>query len=163
MGRPWRVCSLSCGFQHPPRQPHVFVSQHGTRGRLVAVCRLCLRRAPPAASWKWRESFVCPCGEVEPGDRPGNGASQRCAAAGMEGVASRRWTPSLCLLPALQPKEIKEIRDFLTTARRKDAASVKVMTLKNATKFKIRCSRVRGPCQRPWRHCTACPSPADIA
>ncbi len=43
-----------------------------------------------------------------------------------------------------QPKEIKEIRDFLTTARRKDAVKVKVMALKNATKFKIRCSRVRG-------------------
>ncbi len=50
-------------------------------------------------------------------------------------------SPSLPLRP--QPKEIKEIRDFLTTARRKDAKSVKVMALKTATKFKIRCSRVR--------------------
>ncbi len=35
-----------------------------------------------------------------------------------------------------------EIRDFLQTARRKDAASVKIMQKKNLTKFKIRCSRV---------------------
>jgi hypothetical protein len=52
--------------------------------------------------------------------------------------------PNHCPL-LLQPKEIKEIRDFLTTARRKDAKSVKVMALKTATKFKIRCSRVRRP------------------
>jgi hypothetical protein len=52
------------------------------------------------------------------------------------------WCPPLHSLRP-QPKEIKEIRDFLTTARRKDAKSVKVMALKTATKFKIRCSRVR--------------------
>ena len=51
-----------------------------------------------------------------------------------------------------RPKEIKEIRDFLQTARRKDARSVKIMvkSVKTAnktskvTKFKIRCSKVRG-------------------
>lgn len=39
------------------------------------------------------------------------------------------------------PKRISEIRDFLQTARRKDAASVKIMQKKNLTKFKIRCSK----------------------
>ena len=47
-----------------------------------------------------------------------------------------------------RPKEIKEIRDFLQTARRKDARSVKIMTrvskskgVPSVTKFKIRCSK----------------------
>jgi large subunit ribosomal protein L38e len=48
------------------------------------------------------------------------------------------------------PKEIKEIRDFLQTARRKDAHKVKIMTKtketatgkkETTTKFKIRCSK----------------------
>jgi len=42
------------------------------------------------------------------------------------------------------PKEIKEIKEFLVTARRKDAKSVKVKKssrVKNQTKFKVRCSR----------------------
>lgn len=40
------------------------------------------------------------------------------------------------------PKEIKEIKDFLLTARRKDAKSVKIKKNKdNVTKFKVRCSR----------------------
>merc|ERR1711997_290854 len=41
------------------------------------------------------------------------------------------------------PKEIKEIKDFLLTARRKDAKSVKIMKSKRAdtVKFKVRCSR----------------------
>jgi hypothetical protein len=42
-----------------------------------------------------------------------------------------------------RPKEIREIRDFLTTARRKDAKSVKIAKVKGVTKFKIRCSKVR--------------------
>jgi hypothetical protein len=50
-----------------------------------------------------------------------------------------------------RPKEIKEIRDFLQTARRKDAHKVKIMTKtkegaggkkETITKFKIRCSKV---------------------
>ena len=40
------------------------------------------------------------------------------------------------------PKEIKDIRDFLQKARRKDARSVKIKKDANTTKFKIRCSRV---------------------
>merc|ERR1712212_325622 len=39
-------------------------------------------------------------------------------------------------------REIKEIKDFLLTARRKDAKSVKIMRKKdNTVKFKVRCSR----------------------
>ncbi|GBG33862.1 60S ribosomal protein L38 [Hondaea fermentalgiana] len=40
------------------------------------------------------------------------------------------------------PKEIKDIRDFLQTARRADAKKVTIKKdKKNKTKFKIRCSR----------------------
>jgi len=40
------------------------------------------------------------------------------------------------------PREIKEIKDFLLTARRKDAKSVKIMKKKDeSVKFKVRCSR----------------------
>lgn len=40
-----------------------------------------------------------------------------------------------------QPREITDIRDFLKTARRKDARSVKIKKATDGTKFKIRCSR----------------------
>ncbi|EGD80982.1 ribosomal protein L38 [Salpingoeca rosetta] len=39
------------------------------------------------------------------------------------------------------PKEIKEIKEFLMTARRKDAKTVKIMKTKGYVKFKVRCSR----------------------
>ncbi|KAI8909887.1 hypothetical protein PhCBS80983_g05751 [Powellomyces hirtus] len=39
------------------------------------------------------------------------------------------------------PKQIKEIKDFLTTARRKDAKSVKIKKNANEVKFKVRCSK----------------------
>eukprot|EP00441_Pelagodinium_beii_P022470 CAMPEP_0197654280 /NCGR_PEP_ID=MMETSP1338-20131121/38758_1 /TAXON_ID=43686 ORGANISM="Pelagodinium beii, Strain RCC1491" /NCGR_SAMPLE_ID=MMETSP1338 /ASSEMBLY_ACC=CAM_ASM_000754 /LENGTH=73 /DNA_ID=CAMNT_0043229695 /DNA_START=58 /DNA_END=279 /DNA_ORIENTATION=- len=39
------------------------------------------------------------------------------------------------------PKQISDIRDFLQTARRKDAKSVKIKKSKGIVKFKIRCSR----------------------
>ncbi|XP_057311773.1 60S ribosomal protein L38-like [Hydractinia symbiolongicarpus] len=43
---------------------------------------------------------------------------------------------------AIMPREIKEIKDFLLTARRKDAKSVKIMKKKDeSVKFKVRCSR----------------------
>lgn len=38
-------------------------------------------------------------------------------------------------------KELQEIREFLQTARRKDARNVKFMTKNKVTKFKIRCSK----------------------
>ena len=40
-----------------------------------------------------------------------------------------------------QPKQIHEIKDFLLTARRKDARSVRIKRAKGAVKFKVRCSR----------------------
>ncbi|KJE89915.1 60S ribosomal protein L38 [Capsaspora owczarzaki ATCC 30864] len=39
------------------------------------------------------------------------------------------------------PKQINEIKEFLLTARRKDATSVKIKKAKQYTKFKVRCSR----------------------
>jgi hypothetical protein len=50
--------------------------------------------------------------------------------------------PALAARPTHRPKEIKEIRDFLQTARRKDARSVKVMTQKDK---KVRCALRRRP------------------
>ena len=44
-------------------------------------------------------------------------------------------------LPALQPKQIQEIKEFLLTARRKDARSVKIKKTRGQTKFKVRCSK----------------------
>ena len=40
-----------------------------------------------------------------------------------------------------QPKQISEIKDFLHTARRKDARSVKIKKTSGVTKFKVRCSK----------------------
>ena len=37
----------------------------------------------------------------------------------------------------VQPKQIKEIKDFLLTARRKDASSVKIKKAPGVTKFKV--------------------------
>jgi large subunit ribosomal protein L38e len=45
------------------------------------------------------------------------------------------------MLCVLQPKQINEIKDFLLTARRKDARSVKIKKTGDVTKFKVRCSR----------------------
>lgn len=39
------------------------------------------------------------------------------------------------------PREIKEVKDFLIKARRKDARAVKIKKNPDNTKFKIRCSR----------------------
>ncbi|CAL5348033.1 unnamed protein product [Camellia sinensis] len=39
------------------------------------------------------------------------------------------------------PKQIHEIKDFLLTARRKDARSVKIKRSKDVVKFKVRCAR----------------------
>lgn len=43
--------------------------------------------------------------------------------------------------PSPQPRQIHEIKDFLLTARRKDAKSVKIKKTAEVTKFKVRCSR----------------------
>jgi large subunit ribosomal protein L38e len=42
---------------------------------------------------------------------------------------------------AAMPKQINEIKDFLLTARRVDAKSVKIKKARNCTKFKVRCSK----------------------
>ncbi|MDK2413523.1 60S ribosomal protein L38, partial [Aphanizomenon sp. 202] len=39
------------------------------------------------------------------------------------------------------PRQIMEIKDFLLTARRKDARSVRIKKNKHNVKFKVRCSR----------------------
>jgi hypothetical protein len=53
-------------------------------------------------------------------------------------LASDR-TPSVLLAwrCPIQPKQIKEIKDFLLTARRKDASSVKIKKAPGMTKFKV--------------------------
>ncbi|RVW20725.1 60S ribosomal protein L38 [Vitis vinifera] len=43
--------------------------------------------------------------------------------------------------PKTPPKQIHEIKDFLLTARRKDARSVKIKRSKDVVKFKVRCSK----------------------
>ena len=44
-------------------------------------------------------------------------------------------------MSVFQPREIKEIKDFLLKARRKDAKSVKIKKNPENVKFKVRCSR----------------------
>uniref|UniRef100_A0A1I8AAR5 Large ribosomal subunit protein eL38 n=1 Tax=Steinernema glaseri TaxID=37863 RepID=A0A1I8AAR5_9BILA len=39
------------------------------------------------------------------------------------------------------PRQIHEIKEFLVTARRKDAKSVKIQKNKENVKFKVRCSK----------------------
>ena len=46
--------------------------------------------------------------------------------------------------PSTMPKEIKDIKEFLLTARRKDAKSVKIKKNKTNVKFKV------GQCARSW-------------
>ncbi|CAN7056672.1 unnamed protein product, partial [Brassica rapa subsp. trilocularis] len=48
---------------------------------------------------------------------------------------------SLFIEAYVLPKQIHEIKDFLLTARRKDARSVKIKRSKDIVKFKVRCSR----------------------
>lgn len=45
------------------------------------------------------------------------------------------------LIYVTQPKQIHEIKDFLLTARRKDARSVKIKRSRDVVKFKVRCSK----------------------
>eukprot|EP00389_Voromonas_pontica_P008588 GDKH01013046.1.p1 GENE.GDKH01013046.1~~GDKH01013046.1.p1 ORF type:complete len:78 (-),score=31.62 GDKH01013046.1:96-329(-) len=39
------------------------------------------------------------------------------------------------------PKQVKDIKEFLNTARRKDAKSVKILKKDKQTKFKVRTAR----------------------
>lgn len=50
-------------------------------------------------------------------------------------------TEILCVCVCVQPKQIKEIKDFLLTARRKDARAVRIKKTGGRTKFKVRCSK----------------------
>uniref|UniRef100_G1U4G2 Large ribosomal subunit protein eL38 n=1 Tax=Oryctolagus cuniculus TaxID=9986 RepID=G1U4G2_RABIT len=56
-------------------------------------------------------------------------------------VASRRCSGEVLVRGLVaMPRKIEEIKDFLLTARRKDAKSVKIKN-KDNVKFKVRCSR----------------------
>ncbi|XP_042058271.1 60S ribosomal protein L38-like [Salvia splendens] len=47
----------------------------------------------------------------------------------------------LIKLELYHPKQIHEIKDFLLTARRPDATSVRIKKSKDVVKFKVRCSK----------------------
>ena len=51
------------------------------------------------------------------------------------------FPPSHVRTPGQQPRQIHEIKDFLLTARRKDARSVKIKKTDGVTKFKVRCTK----------------------
>ena len=52
-----------------------------------------------------------------------------------------RSVPIIDPFTRTQPKQINEIKDFLLTARRKAARSVKIKKTGTRTKFKVRCSK----------------------
>lgn len=58
-----------------------------------------------------------------------------------ENLICLSYTITVSLIKLRMPKEIKDIRDFLQKARRKDAKLVKIRKRPDTTKFKIRCSR----------------------
>jgi large subunit ribosomal protein L38e len=72
----------------------------------------------------------------------GSTAAKRCASFGSvfqtaaEVIRARRWSDR-----STMPKQISEIKDFLLTARRKDARSVKIKRSKDVVKFKVRCKK----------------------
>ena len=70
---------------------------------------------------------------VEHCDR--RGMSRTCV------VASSTYSALKQVGQPRKPKEIADIRDFLTKARRADAKLVKIRKRADNTKFKIRCSR----------------------
>jgi len=55
-------------------------------------------------------------------------------------IIRRNRTQERASFPTM-PKQIKEIKDFLLAARRKDAKVVKIKKSKGVTKFKVRCSK----------------------
>ena len=66
------------------------------------------------------------------------GSTSLGAAAAASVVFCRR---AAAAVPSTMPKQIHEIKDFLLTARRKDARSVRIKRTKDAVKFKVRCSK----------------------
>ncbi len=81
-----------------------------------------------------------------------------CASLGLiiiekkKNYFSSRFSIHLNFLNVKMPKEIKDIKDFLLIARRKDAKSVIIKrnpehgTRQGNTKFKVRCSRYLYTC-----------------
>jgi large subunit ribosomal protein L38e len=67
-------------------------------------------------------------------------ANRRKLSAGGE-IVSHVHSSYIIIFLLLQPKRIEEIKEFLLTARRKDARSVKIKKTGDVTKFKVRCSR----------------------
>ncbi|THG01549.1 hypothetical protein TEA_016834 [Camellia sinensis var. sinensis] len=67
-----------------------------------------------------------------------NGPVQACFSGANQQFpkSAHGFSPSIS-----QPKQIHEIKDFLLTARRKDARSVKIKRSKDVVKFKVRCAR----------------------
>merc|ERR1712131_191354 len=67
-------------------------------------------------------------------------------SSGISAVHGALFIPSLAdCVPVCRsgkmPRKIEEIKDFLLTARRKDAKSVEIKKNKDNVKFKVRCSR----------------------
>ncbi|TXG48864.1 hypothetical protein EZV62_024739 [Acer yangbiense] len=60
---------------------------------------------------------------------------------GLQVLGDKEALFQLQVLTQFQPKQIHEIKDFLLTARRKDARSVKIKRSKDVVKFKVRCSK----------------------
>ncbi|XP_057249290.1 LOW QUALITY PROTEIN: 60S ribosomal protein L38 [Beta vulgaris subsp. vulgaris] len=60
----------------------------------------------------------------------------------VQNPAEQNEVLSIETIKQMQPrKQIHEIKDFLLTARRKDARSVKIKRSKDVVKFKVRCSK----------------------
>ncbi|KAL6008277.1 hypothetical protein ACLOJK_033783 [Asimina triloba] len=67
--------------------------------------------------------------------------STLCSRVSQERLRTR-YDPIRALIQEdKMPKQIHEIKDFLLTARRKDARSVKIKKSKDVVKFKVRCSK----------------------
>nr|XP_012634146.1 60S ribosomal protein L38 [Microcebus murinus] len=126
------------------------------------------REGPRGSSWesplRWKEEALAVTDSV-PLTHKGcreerRGAPARGPASFLrwEGLTARKRKscslPSFCLLAVCctgqhpfsarlvtMPRKIEEIKDFLLTARRKDAKSVKIKKNKDNVKFKVRCSR----------------------
>ncbi|XP_023569891.1 60S ribosomal protein L38 [Octodon degus] len=70
--------------------------------------------------------------------REGRDRGQRSVNSG---TVLRRYRSATSERLVAMPRKIEEIKDFLLTARRKDAKSVKIKKNKDNVKFKVRCSR----------------------
>ncbi|KAK7412543.1 hypothetical protein VNO78_04007 [Psophocarpus tetragonolobus] len=90
-----------------------------------------------------------PTGHGAPQDLGFSGIRESLGLGGLRGSAALYFTiyvfASLFSVTAVSlvtmPKQIHEIKDFLLTARRKDARSVKIKRSRDVVKFKVRCSK----------------------